>query len=709
MTEQDFFERYQYNRTQDRLGSGSVFRAMDTLRGRAVAVKELLANDSQFTLKREVELTNEVDFHPNVLRYENVYRLNVSDVAMDYAIMKYFEKGNLESLLNTPLSISDKKQIIEGILQGIAHLHKSNIIHRDLKIANILMDFQGEKWIPKIADFGLSRLGEMPEDDPELSPKSSVAYAAPEQIDGKPVQKNTNLWTFGIIAYRILTGEMPFESNKQGQERVLDICTQIMESKLPENLNNLQEPFQTVIKKCLVKDTNQRVQSAEALVLILQQPITEPLPQAAPPKVEFDSEQTVFIQDFTKKIIENDKTVIQAPVFQQNPNVAPPQYSTDFQPDEGATVIGAPRFTEENNDATVILNKPNFAANKADDATVILDKPNFALPKNDDATVILNKPNFTNNAADDATVILNKPNIPTPKNDDATVVLPKQSQPVFQAPQKDFGNDEATVISSKPVFDNAKKETIPLSISTQSGFSKHKNKILIGLAGLIGLSGGIYLVTAPAPTPVAPVVKVETPVIMPPPAAVEPTPAPPTVIDAPVTTPSVPPVLSNVKKPNVNVPRVKTPTISNNTGTINAPPPVPNAPARAKPEPQKVDDQPDEPLKSAEQPKPTAAGPKTYKITELSQIPEFSDVNDYLKRNVNMPDEAKKNKVKGFVFILATIESDGKVSSAKLLKGLGYGCDEAALEVVRKMPKWKAGKANGQAVRSEISVRVSFN
>jgi periplasmic protein TonB len=416
------------------------------------------------------------------------------------------------------------------------------------------------------------------------------------------------------------------------------------------------------------------------------------------------SEKTVFISRPTNNVVDEDKTVIQS---------TPPQYSGYTQPEEDATVINMSKndfIPPVDNDATVFLNKPNFSTPQADDATVFLSKPNIPTSQADDATVFLSKPNFSTPQVDDATVFLDKPNIPKNKTDDSTVILPRQSQPVYQTPRREEGDDAATVISQPtPRY---KQEEAPIAQPPkESTFSKHKTKFLIGIAGLLGLTFGTYIVTQSKPTVV---VKQEVlqPATPPPSTVIEPPPATPALTPAPVentptptvaTTPAPQPAVSTVKK---NLP--KPPVSKPKPTTTYTPATQPVIITQTKAESPKVivEDQPDVPLKPVVESKPT--GPKTYQVNELSQLPEFPEVETYLKRNVKYPDEAKRNKIKGSVFVAATIETDGRVVGARLLKGLGSGCDEAALEVVRKMPKWKAGKANGQNVRSEVSVKVPF-
>ena len=81
---------------------------------------------------------------------------------------------------------------------------------------------------------------------------------------------------------------------------------------------------------------------------------------------------------------------------------------------------------------------------------------------------------------------------------------------------------------------------------------------------------------------------------------------------------------------------------------------------------------------------------------------------EYLKKNLNYPQEAIDAGVEGKVFVEFCIEKDGTVCDAKVLRGIGYGCDEEALRVVGLMPKWKPGKQRGRAIRVRYTLPINF-
>lgn len=81
---------------------------------------------------------------------------------------------------------------------------------------------------------------------------------------------------------------------------------------------------------------------------------------------------------------------------------------------------------------------------------------------------------------------------------------------------------------------------------------------------------------------------------------------------------------------------------------------------------------------------------------------------EYVAKNVKYPQIARESGIKGRVFISFVVEPDGSVSNVKVLRGIGGGCDEEAMRVVKSMPKWKPGKQRGKAVRVSYMLPVNF-
>ena len=230
----------------------------------------------KFTLLNEVDLSKKIDDHPNVARYEFGLRI-LHPFPVDFAVMAYYEEGNLDQVLKKARNVLEPAachEIIGGLLEGIRHLHTENVIHRDLKLANILMSKtkQGH-WRPKIADFGLSRTTENSDESVANSAIGiTMAYAAPEQIENKPIKKNVDLWAFGVIVYRLMTQEMPFAAPISADVSVanLVISKKILDGEMPDRINEIPEPYRSIVMQCLVKDTSQRAQTADELIQIMR-------------------------------------------------------------------------------------------------------------------------------------------------------------------------------------------------------------------------------------------------------------------------------------------------------------------------------------------------------------------------------------------------------------------------------------------------------
>ncbi|GAB3261167.1 hypothetical protein GCM10027347_26030 [Larkinella harenae] len=264
------------------LGTGSygrVIKVEDQLETEWVAIKisEFKGNDTK-SLKAEVDLAKRVPRQANIARYDACYRLETDTSISDFAIMKYYPDGNLADLLKrAALTDNQLYGITRGILLGLQHLHRHRIVHRDFKPANILISRDNAgRFIPKIADFGLSKLvsdDELDSSDFDLSDgRGTPSYKAPEQIEGSRVSFNLDLWAFGIILYEMLTGEKPFRAdarNVSEQSVRREIEKKIITVDLPDRLREIGEPYQSMIRRCLVRDIHQRVRKEDELLDLL--------------------------------------------------------------------------------------------------------------------------------------------------------------------------------------------------------------------------------------------------------------------------------------------------------------------------------------------------------------------------------------------------------------------------------------------------------
>ena len=265
-------------------GMGSVYLAEDQKLGRKVALKVLLGEffdsvERQERFKREAMIAAQIN-HPNVM---SIFDIG-SDVEaasgrdLSYIVMEFVEGQSLSDYLR------DKKpdlgavlRLAEKISAGLAAAHKLHIVHRDIKADNIMIDADGE---PKILDFGLAKpsdgLFEKSEGTPTISKEltkagkilGTVSYMSPEQARGDAIDIRSDIFSFGILLYRMATGELPFQGPSQ-----VSTLAKILETRheMPRTKNeNIPLELERIIDKCLQKESNDRYQDTRDLVLDLR-------------------------------------------------------------------------------------------------------------------------------------------------------------------------------------------------------------------------------------------------------------------------------------------------------------------------------------------------------------------------------------------------------------------------------------------------------
>lgn len=309
MTPQAFKARFSYDEKKDFLGAGGfskVYRADDSVRKEEVALK---IYQSSFPAKYgfEEEFKRAQSYHhPNLLRYFEAFTVQGSDsLGNDHvhqiAVLEYAPFGEFYDFIKTFPEENEIQAVVEGILSGMAYLQGRNVIHRDLKPHNILMCKDGQGiWLPKIADFGLSK---HLDDNSDMSSQllGTVEFMAPEQFNPRKfgvsgqIQPNVDIWSLGVMIYKVYTGRFPFGAKAEGHNR--DQIMRAILAKEPdeEALLEVPQPMQTVIRRCLIKDAGKRAVHSKELLDILQNPQSA-LPDALPTEMDLprvDASQSV--------------------------------------------------------------------------------------------------------------------------------------------------------------------------------------------------------------------------------------------------------------------------------------------------------------------------------------------------------------------------------------------------------------------------------
>jgi len=283
-TEADFRNRYQYNEN-DLLGEGGfaqVYKAFDKQFREYVALKFYSKGDQgKYDVLHEMKDTRRFS-HSNIIRIHDAFVVRFDHTGghsfVQVGILEFANGGNLRDFIQTKPSEEKFIEVMTGILHGLEYLHHDKkMIHRDLSPENILMYVEEDTWTPKIADFGISKRINYVSDAQDRTKSTQllgkVDYMAPEQfypekfgINGK-ISTNVDLWAFGVMLYELFLERKPF--GHDSPENPLKIIQSITNDHL-SNLTEIPEPYRTIIKRCLEKNANNRVNSARELIAILQ-------------------------------------------------------------------------------------------------------------------------------------------------------------------------------------------------------------------------------------------------------------------------------------------------------------------------------------------------------------------------------------------------------------------------------------------------------
>lgn len=250
-------------------GFGEVWKARDIRLGRIVAIKRIpeeFLRDPQRKerFRREAESASALN-HPNIC---TIYDFAEAD-GESLLVMEYVEGKTLhDALAAGPLPVEEAVPIAIQIAEGLAEAHRCGILHRDIKTSNIVLT--ATKRV-KILDFGLARPFTV--DSEMISAQSTemrltqegvavgtLRYMSPEQLLGKPLDPRSDLFSFGIVLYELLTGRAPFEGSSP-----VAVSDAILHHDPPplSSFPGIPKDLDRVVRKMLAKDPEQRHRSAD--------------------------------------------------------------------------------------------------------------------------------------------------------------------------------------------------------------------------------------------------------------------------------------------------------------------------------------------------------------------------------------------------------------------------------------------------------------
>jgi serine/threonine protein kinase, bacterial len=273
--------RYRLLRPAGTGGTSNVFQAEDTHTGMLVAVKVLkqaLARDAEMVqrFEREAALLASID-HPNVVHLIH-FEAAPEGVIL---ILDWVEGRRLdEELEAAPLDGPRALHLLQQLAQALAAVHAAGVVHRDLKPENVMLEEQDGQEVVRLLDFGIARF----KDNPALAKGTFVtlagkvagtpAYMSPEQAEGQPATPATDVYTFGVLAHRALSGKLPFTGPGD-----FDYIEQHLRQRPPPlvPLDNALagKAVLDVVARCLEKRPTRRPRDGLALAEALEKAISQ--------------------------------------------------------------------------------------------------------------------------------------------------------------------------------------------------------------------------------------------------------------------------------------------------------------------------------------------------------------------------------------------------------------------------------------------------
>ena len=250
-------------------GMAFVFKAKDEQLERNVAIKTLkpiYISDSNFVsrFKREAQTAANLN-HPNIVQ---IFDWGVEENE-PYFVMEYVEGTTLSSVLakNKRVNISDALYIGSQVSAALHEAHENNLVHRDIKPGNIMITPGGKI---KVTDFGIVSIQD---EDSDITKSGTILgtanYISPEQAQGLPVSKQSDLYSLGVVLYELISGKTPFDGDTP-----ISIATKHLTEKpkpISEFINDIPTGVEKIVLKLLNKKQINRYKSAEDLRAALNQ------------------------------------------------------------------------------------------------------------------------------------------------------------------------------------------------------------------------------------------------------------------------------------------------------------------------------------------------------------------------------------------------------------------------------------------------------
>ena len=262
-------------------GSARVYLAEEVASGARVAVKMLRHNlaadaDMQGRFAREAAVLSRLE-HPNIVRLLR-FEQSAGGVLL---LLEWVDGRGLDQVVaEWPMQTPRALRVLRQLASALAAIHAAGVVHRDLKPGNVMLEGEGDAERVRLLDFGIARFA-----DPVLAQDQfqsalghftgTPAYISPEQASGRTADARSDVYTFGVLAYLVLTGHLPFVGKSD-----VDVLAQHL-TKRPPRLSPADQSLEgsrleALVMQCLEKQADDRPADGAALVKALEGDVTSP-------------------------------------------------------------------------------------------------------------------------------------------------------------------------------------------------------------------------------------------------------------------------------------------------------------------------------------------------------------------------------------------------------------------------------------------------
>ena len=264
--------RFKVEALLGRGGMGEVYKAFDPTLQRIVAVKTVRPDIDRpeylDRLMREAQACARLS-HPNIV---TVYEAGQID-GIVFIAMEYLQGENLSQVLERKaLSFEAKIRILAQVLEALHHAHGLEVVHRDIKPSNIHIQSDGSV---KLVDFGLARMLQADTLTASGNVLGTPHYASPEQLKGDEIDRRTDIYSTGVMAYEMLSGRRPFEPDNSSISSVILKVIQETPAPMDTDMSRMLPEIEGIVSRAMAKAPVDRFQSADemrgALVNFLEQ------------------------------------------------------------------------------------------------------------------------------------------------------------------------------------------------------------------------------------------------------------------------------------------------------------------------------------------------------------------------------------------------------------------------------------------------------